>query len=134
MRRATLHRLIDCLALAGFVLVVSTGFLLRYVLPPGSGRLQGTGVGFGAMERPMTVLWGLTRQGWGDMHFWLSVGLMGVFALHLLLHWRWIRSNLRGGTRDASGIRVGLGIVGLLALVAVAVIPWLSPTTTVPRF
>jgi hypothetical protein len=133
MKRGALNRIIDTFAFAVFVLVVTTGLLLRYLLPPGSGRLHGIGTGYGAAERPVTLLWGLTRQEWGNMHFWISLALMIVLALHLILHWRWIRGSIRGGSQEVSGLRAGLGIVGLLAVVAVAVLPWLSPLTSVHR-
>lgn len=133
MKRATLNRLTDALAFAGFVLVVATGFVLRSLLPPGSGGLQGVGTGYGAAERPVMLLWGLTRHDWGAMHFGIALGLMIVLAIHLVLHWRWIMSSIRGRAREGSGVRVGLGIVGVLTLVAIAIMPWLSPTARVPR-
>ena len=58
---------------------------------------------------------------------------MIVLAIHLVLHWRWIKSSIRGRGREGSSVRVGLGIVGVLTLVAIAITPWLSPTQRVPR-
>lgn len=81
MKRSTLNRITDGLAFAGFVFVVATGFLLRSLLPPGSGSLHGVGTGYGAAERPVTLLWGLTRHDWGNVHFWLALGLMIVLAI-----------------------------------------------------
>ena len=133
MKRTTLNRITDALAFAGFVFVVATGFLLHYLLPPGSGSLHGVVTGYGAAERPVTLLWGLTPHDWGNIHFWIALGLMLVLALHLVLHWRWIRSSIRGRAHSGSGIRVGLGIVGVLSLAAIAITPWLSPTTYVSR-
>lgn len=133
MKRPTLNRLTDALAFAGFVFVVATGFLLRALLPPGSGSLQGVGTGYGAAQRPIMLLWGLSRHDWGTLHFWIALGLMIVLAFHLVLHWRWIVRSIRGRAREGSGVRVGLGIVGVLTLVAIALTPWVSPTTRVPR-
>lgn len=133
MQRTTLNRLTDGLAFAGFVCVVATGCILRSLLPPGSGGLHGVGTGYGAADRPITLLWGLTRHDWGTIHFSIALGLMIVLAIHLVLHWRWIMRSIRGRAREGSGVRVGLGIVGVLTLVALAITPWVSPTTRVPR-
>lgn len=133
MKRATLNRIIDTLAFAGFVLVTTTGVLLRYLLPPGSGGLHRIGLGFGAAKRPITLLWGLSRHDWGTVHFWIALGLMIVLTIHLILHWRWIKGSLRGQSRAGSGIRAGLGIVGLATLLALAAAPLLSPTAQAPR-
>jgi len=50
-----------------------------------------------------------------------------ILALHLVLHWRWIANVLTGRPREGSGFRVGLGIVGLIAVVALAISPLLTP-------
>jgi hypothetical protein len=60
--------------LLAFAVLTTTGVLTRYVLPPGSGHYA--------------TLWGLDRHGWGDIHCWVAVQLLGVLALHLVLHWR----------------------------------------------
>lgn len=132
-KRITLNRLTDTLAFVGFVLVAATGFVLYFLLPPGSGRLQGSGSGWRALERPVTLLWGLTRHTWGTVHFWIALGLMFVLALHLVLHWRWIVCAVRGQPRQGSGSRVALGVVGLAAILVLAAAPLLTPTAQVPR-
>jgi hypothetical protein len=93
--------------------MTASGVLMRYVLPPGSGH--------------STTIWGLDRHEWGAIHFWLAIGLLAVLALHVWLHWRWIVAVLRGRPRDDSGARIALGVVGLAALLALAVAPVLSP-------
>ena len=113
MRKPTRNLIVDGLAFTGFLLLVTTGVLMRYVLPPGSGR--------------RAAIWGLDRHGWGDLHFWIAVTFLLVLALHLVLHWRWIVSVLRGRPREGSGLRVGLGLTGLAAVVALALAPLLTP-------
>jgi hypothetical protein len=113
MRKPTRNLIVDGLAFAGFLLLVTTGVLMRYVLPPGSGR--------------RSAIWGLDRHGWGDLHFWIAVVLFTILAFHLFLHWRWIVSVLRGRPREGSGMRVGLGLTGLVAVVALALAPLLAP-------
>lgn len=119
MRRPTLNLLVDAAAFVGFVFLVSTGVLMRYVLPPGSGK--------------RTVVWGLDRHDWGALHFWIAAAFLAVLALHLVLHGKWILSVLRGRPRQGSGGRVALGLVGLLAVLALAVGPLVSPVERIEQ-
>ncbi len=105
--------IIDAVAFVGFALLTTTGVLMRYILPPGSGH--------------HSTIWRLDRHEWGGIHFWVSVALSFILALHLLLHWRWIVGVLTGRPREASGRRVALGIIGLMAVVSLAISPLISP-------
>jgi hypothetical protein len=113
MKRPSLNFLVDGLAFTAFVLLTTSGVLMRYVLPPGSGHF--------------TMVWGLDRHEWGSLHFWLAIVLLAALTLHVYLHWRWIVTVVRGRPREGSGARIGLGIVGLLALLALALAPFVSP-------
>lgn len=113
MKRNTVNFVIDAIGYAGFVFLATTGVLIRYVLPPGSGH--------------HTTLWGLDRHEWGGVHFWIAVVFLAVLALHVILHWRWIVCVIRGRPREGSGMRLGLGLVGALAIVAVALAPLGGP-------
>ncbi len=113
MKRFNLNFLVDCLGFAGFVLLTATGVLMRYVLPPGSGR--------------STTIWTLDRHEWGSIHFWIAIAFLAVLAFHLFLHWRWIVTLMSGRPREGSGARLALGTVGLAALLALAIAPFLSP-------
>jgi hypothetical protein len=113
MARPKVNFIVDCFGFVGFVLLTATGVLMRYVLPPGSGR--------------HTTIWTLDRHEWGSIHFWLAIAFFAVLAFHLFLHWRWIVAVLRGRPREGSGARVALGTVGLVALLALALSPFASP-------
>jgi uncharacterized protein DUF4405 len=113
MKRTNLNFIIDTVAFIGFVLLTTTGVLMRYVLPPGSGSYS--------------TIWGLDRHEWGGIHFWISVIFFSILALHLVLHWRWIANVVSGQHHEASGLRAGLGIVGLITVIALAISPLLSP-------
>jgi hypothetical protein len=113
MKRVNLNFVVDVLAFAGFVVLTTTGVLMRYVLPPGSGH--------------NSSIWGLDRHEWGGLHFWVSVGFFSILALHLVLHWRWIASVVTGRSREGSGFRAALGLVGLATVVALASAPLLVP-------
>ncbi len=116
MKRAKQNFLVDTLAFAAFVFLTTTGVLVRWVLPPGSGR--------------WTTLWGMDRHEWGDVHFWVAVVLLAICALHLLLHWRWIVSVVRGRPREGSGMRVAIALVAVLALLGLALAPLFTPVRT----
>jgi hypothetical protein len=113
VRRPNLNFIVDFLGFAGFALLTATGVLVRYVLPPGSGH--------------STTIWTLDRHEWGSIHFWIAIAFLAVLALHLFLHWRWIATLMSGRPREGSGARVALGTVGLAALLALAIAPFLSP-------
>ena len=116
MKRSQLHFIIDILAFLAFAFMSSTGVLLHYLLPPGSGRFAS--------------LWNLNRHDWGEIHFWVAIVLFVLLVIHLLLNWRWVIATLKGHQREGSGYRVAFGLVGLLALLLLAVIPLLVPVET----
>jgi len=113
MKRTTLNFLTDAAGFVGFVLLATTGVLVRYVLPPGSGK--------------HTHVWGLDRHEWGAVHFWVSVAFLAVLAVHVVLHWRWVLAVVAGKAAEASGMRFALGVVALLAVLGLAVAPLVSP-------
>lgn len=133
MNRTRLNSVVDIAAFALATAIAVTGLILRYMLPPGSGRFGEIGLGGFGAGRPVTVLWGLSRHEWGDIHFWLSVAILIVLAFHLVLHWRWISAVVRGRAGNASGFRFATGIVALLALIALSAAPFLSSPQKVPR-
>jgi len=113
MKRTDLNLIIDATAFIGFIALTTTGVLMRYILPPGSGHYS--------------TIWGLDRHEWGGIHFWISVVFFSLLTLHLILHWRWIMSVISGRPREGSGLRAGLGIVGLVTVMALALSPLLTP-------
>jgi hypothetical protein len=123
MKRTNLNFIIDAAGFAGFIFLTATGVLVRYVLPPGSGH--------------HTTLWGLDRHEWGSVHFWIAIGFLCVLALHVVLHWRWIVCVIRGRPREGSGVRLALGVVAVIGVLAVAVAPLATPVeraaTRTPR-
>ncbi|HXJ94385.1 MAG TPA: DUF4405 domain-containing protein [Terriglobia bacterium] len=135
LSRPNLNLIIDILALVSAVFLIVTGFLLEYTLPPGSGRLgtEGFGPAPGGPQRPILLLWSLSRHEWGNIHYWIAVSLMAVLSLHLVLHWKWIVAMAKGKPREGSGIRLALGILGLASLLALALAPFLSSTVRMPR-
>ncbi len=113
MKRSTLISLIDVVAFIGFLFLTSSGILMRYMLPPGSGR--------------WSEVWGMTRHQWGEVHFWISVFFFAVLALHLVQHWRFVLGLFRGHLKEFLQLRVVLSLVGLVAVIMLALAPLASP-------
>jgi len=77
MTRNTLNFVIDTAALLLGLISLTTGLMLKFVLPPRSGR-QGLS------------LWSLDRHDWGDIHFYTTAALIALILVHLILHWQWV--------------------------------------------
>lgn len=119
MRKNNLNFVVDALAFVAFVSLATTGVLMRYILPPGSGHFS--------------ALWGMDRHGWGQIHFWLSTAFMAALGLHLLLHWRWITAVVGGRPRQGSGVRIALACVGLISLAGLALAPFFAQVERTTR-
>lgn len=113
MKRSTVISVIDVSAFISFLFLTSTGILMRYMLPPGTGR--------------WSEVWGMTRHQWGDVHFWISVFFFAVLALHLLQHWRFVLGLFRGHLKECLRLRVALGLLGLVAVLLLSTAPLLTP-------
>ncbi len=110
MKRTNVNFLVDALALVALVFLASTGALIRYVLPVGSGYTR--------------ALWGLDRHGWGHVHFWIAIALCVAMVVHLVLHWGWITCVVRWDTRGRSKGRAVLALIAMIALLALAAAPF----------
>ena len=113
MKRQGLNLLVDTLAFACFVLVLVTGLVLRFVLPPGSGG--------------QWALWGLGRHDWGGVHFWIAVVVLAIMVIHLILHWRWVVCMVVDHWREKTGFLVRLSVAGLIVLLIASTMLLLSP-------
>lgn len=133
MKRTHANALIDLLAFLTFLLLVSTGIILEYQLPPGSGGLEMHGPGRGAGHRTVLLLWGWTRHDWGQAHYWIAVVMLSILACHIVLHWKWIACTLRGTKGNASGYRLAFGITGLLFATLLSLAPVVTNTSTMTR-
>lgn len=93
MKRNSLNFTVDLAAFLILLAVVFTGFVMEYVLPPGSGG-GGRGLGQGRNAREIKQLWSMTRHEWGDIHFLLAIIFVILMAVHIALHWGWIKCYL----------------------------------------
>lgn len=133
MKRVRLNFVIDAMAMASFLFLASTGVLLRYQLPPGSGGLHGRGTGPGEAGQSVLAVWGYTRHEWGSIHYWIACAMMAVLVIHIFLHWKWVFYVVRGRKTDRSGMRLGLGLFGLVMLLLMTIAPWLASTSAQSR-
>ena len=83
--------------LASFMILLGlafTGYIIKYVLLPGTGGLgsisRGSGRGIKAEE-----LWSMTRHQWGDIHFYLAALFVFMMIVHVVLHWKWIKCYMK---------------------------------------
>jgi hypothetical protein len=68
---------LDLTILTTFLLTALTGLLLWLILPGGRGSGE-------------TMLLGMTRHQWIDVHNWTGLAMLAGVTLHLTLHWKWI--------------------------------------------
>ena len=113
LNKVNLIKLVDIAAFISFVFVVSTGILMRYVLPPRSGQA--------------TEIFGMSRHEWGDVHFYITSLFLAILSIHLILHWHFIQNLFQGRIKVVGASRVLLGLVGLFAVLAIAIAPFVAP-------
>lgn len=106
--RLWLNRVLDFLLWLAFCLMLATGLIVRYRLPP---RSRG-GAGL--------AIWGWSRHDWGDLHTWLGYAVCVMVVLHLVLHWQWLCRCLVPRWKWPV-------VVGLLAGVLLALSAWVLP-------
>ncbi|MDX1642309.1 MAG: DUF4405 domain-containing protein [Balneolaceae bacterium] len=113
MRKPELNFVIDTLAFFLFLFLVSTGFLIYLVMPPASGL----------------SIWGMDRHGWGDIHFWIALTFLVFMAVHFILHWTWIKTKVKGKSKDhhITKTRSIIAILLILFVLFLLMMPFLSP-------
>lgn len=107
MSRATTNALLDALAAALFVAMLATGFVLQFVLPPGTGKTW--------------MLWSLARHDWAQLHAVVSAVLLVVLGVHVALHWKWVVEVIgrRLAGRRVSGKGLAVVVSGSFAVLAI---------------
>jgi hypothetical protein len=84
MDKGKLNFIIDALMFLCLMAMAGLGFLMAYALPPGRKVWQQYG-------RNLDLTWlGWDRHDWGDLHLYLAFILLGLLALHIILHWSMI--------------------------------------------
>ena len=79
LRKHTQNVVIDLISFVCMMVLLVTGFVLHYRLPPGSHNA--------------TIL-GQDRHEWGEFHFWVAIIFVAGIVVHMILHIPWIKSVL----------------------------------------
>ena len=105
--KSKINIIIDAVMFAVMAAVGGIGFLLKYRLVSGSLRreLFGTDVD--------QFLWGWDRHEWGALHLALGFILFGLLVLHIILHWKQIKTMVIK-LIPAKALRIGLSTVFLI--------------------
>lgn len=85
IRKHTQNVIIDLISFALLLLLLLTGLLIHYILPPGSHG---------------SIFWGLSRHEWGDLHFWFAIVFSTIILIHLVLHFSWIKGSYFSFNKD----------------------------------
>lgn len=72
---------VDILMFIDFLLLAISGFVLKYALPRGSGKLLGE-----------NTFLGLFREDWLAIHNVTAVLIVFFILIHLALNWAWIKN------------------------------------------
>lgn len=99
--RTWLLRASNFILYISFCVMVGTGFIISYRIPPGSRGGSGISV----------LGWG--RHDWGDFHFWVSWVFISFIVLHLFFHWKWLLkiANQQSPLKMVWGLAFGLLII-----------------------
>ncbi|OHB60250.1 MAG: hypothetical protein A2167_02120 [Planctomycetes bacterium RBG_13_46_10] len=94
MKRITLNFIVDFVSFIVFVGLAFTGFIIRYILPPGTGGL-GRELSGGRGREEIQYFLSMTRFQWGDIHFVLSIVFIALIVIHIILHFGWIKGYFK---------------------------------------
>lgn len=124
MNRTVFNFWVDLLSFVVFILMVFTGLIIYYVLPP-CGNCTGQGCTVEAL------LWGMDRHFFGKIHFYLSLGMIILMIEHLVLHWTWVCSmcsRVLGVTINSQKQQnlFGLSLIGGCLIVTIGLLYWLK--------
>ena len=94
MKRATANFIVDLVSFVDLVGMACTGFIMKYVLPPGTGGL-GRQLHGGQGREHIEELWSMTRHEWGRIHYYLGLLFLALIVVHIILHWSWIKNYFK---------------------------------------
>ncbi len=89
MDKSKVNLVIDALMFLCVMAIAGIGLLIKYVLLPG----KETAAVYG--RKVDLFLFGMDRHAWGRIHLVIAFVLLGLLALHVVLHWNMILSVYR---------------------------------------
>ena len=93
IKRSSLNFIVDLVSFVNLLGLAFTGFIMKYILPPGTGG-RGQLLHGGGREH-IKDLWSMTRHEWGDVHSYLAVLFVSLMVVHIILHWSWIKNYFK---------------------------------------
>jgi len=94
MKRSSLNFIVDLVSFVDLLGLASTGFIMKYILPPGTGGCGWLLYG-GRGREHIRDLWSMTRHEWGAIHFYLAFLFVILMVVHIILHWTWIKNYFK---------------------------------------
>ena len=115
MNKSKANLIIDTLMFLCLMAITGIGLLMKYVLLPG----KETAAIYG---RKMDLfLFGMDRHAWGRIHLIIAFVLLGLLALHVVLHWNMILSVYRkliGSAVARRIVAITIFIIGIFLVVS----------------
>lgn len=127
MKKPLLNIIIDVVSLMTVMFMISTGLILKFILPPGSGRVEMLLGSPGRRHQTIDVLMGLPRHDWGVIHLYISLGFLLLLIVHLFLHWNWIVCMLWGTkTAPQPAQRRIIAVASVVFIIFTLASPWFA--------
>ena len=108
MKRGSINLIVDVAAGVSLFVMVVTGYILRFPLPPASNRTHS--------------LWGMSRHEWGTVHSWAGAVLLVVLLIHIALHWDWIFTMVRRRFTHVKAAPMQQKRVGMLTIIVLVAV------------
>lgn len=116
--KSKVNFVIDALMFLCMIMITGMGLLMKYVLVPGRERW----VEYGSNVE--LYLLGMDRHEWGTVHLTIGLILLGLLALHIILHWRMI-VNLFRRLIGSQGMRTIIAVIFIIACVFFVISPFM---------
>lgn len=105
--KSNLNFIIDVLMFIVMMAIGGIGFLMKFILVSGSERWGIYG------ENVDLFLWGWDRHQWGSLHLILGYILLGLLILHIVFHWKQIKSMFKNLINNRS-LRVAFTFIFII--------------------
>ncbi len=86
MKKSTVNFIINAILFLCMAAITGIGFLIKYVLIPGSERWEKYG------QNVELSIWGMDRHEWAYIHLVIGFVILGLVLLHIVLHWNMVMS------------------------------------------
>lgn len=84
MKKSTLNFIINAILFLCMAAITGIGFLIKYILIPGSERWEKYG------QNVELSVWGMDRHEWAYIHLILGFIILALLVLHIVLHWNMV--------------------------------------------